>query len=167
MADEYAICVRVDEAFVGEVPSVKLREAVAHTLKRYDAQSGTELSLLVTDDDAVQALNARFRGVGAPTDVLSFPAGDEPMPGMEAAPYLGDIIIAYPYTAKQAAADGHDMAHVLVLLAVHGALHLLGFDHDTAARQSDMWAAQREILAALDVPTAVIPPEYDIPEEQE
>ncbi len=166
MSDRFCICVRVEDAFTEQVPTCRLRTAIAHTLERHHAATETGVTLLVTDDDAVHKLNRRYLGIDRPTDVLSFPAGEESVPGMEEAPYLGDIIIAYPYTAAQAAEDGQDLDHALILLAVHGTLHLLGHNHDSTEAQAAMWAEQESILAALDVPLSVIPPHYDFPSEE-
>ena len=166
MTDAYAICVRVDDAFVEKTPTVRLREAIARTLQRYDAAPGSGVTLLVTNDDAVRSLNRRFLGIDAPTDVLSFPFDDD-LPGEESGPYVGDIIIAHPYTAALAAQSGHDLAHVLILLAVHGTLHLLGFDHDTPENQQAMWLAQEQILEELGVPLDIIPPMADLSVEDE
>ncbi len=60
--------------------------------------------------------------------------------------YLGDIIIAYPYAARQAAEYQNSVAAELRLLAVHGVLHLLGYDHESAEEEESMWALQRQIL---------------------
>ena len=164
---QYCICVRVEEAYSGEVPTCKLREAVTHTLAVHDIAPSTGVTILVTDDEAVRKLNARYRGVDAPTDVLSFPAEEDDLPpGLEEDPYLGDILIAYPYTAAQAGEEGHDLRDVLVLLAVHGALHLLGFDHDDAEHQAAMWDAQAAILQTLGVPAVVIPAPHDFSTEE-
>ena len=167
MNEQYCICVRVEDAYTGNVPTCKLREALVHTLAAYDVAPSTGVTVLVTDDEAVRKLNARYRGVDAPTDVLSFPAEDDDLPpGLEEDPYLGDILIAYPYTAAQALQDGHNLDHVLILLAVHGALHLLGFEHDNAERQAAMWEAQAAILKALNVPPDVIPAPHDFSAEE-
>ncbi len=156
MTDTHAICVRVEAAYVDATPTLRLREAVAATLRHSGVQGEAGVTVLVTDDETVRGLNRRFLGMDAPTDVLSFPAGDA-VPGSEEETYLGDILIAYPYTARQAAEDGHNVEDVLVLLAVHGTLHLLGFDHDTQESQAMMWAAQEAILKQLRVPVAVMP----------
>jgi probable rRNA maturation factor len=71
--------------------------------------------------------------------------------------YLGDLVIAYPYAQAQAQREGHDMMHSLLLLVVHGTLHLLGYDHDTVSNRAAMWAAQDRVLAALGVPLAIVP----------
>lgn len=84
------------------------------------------LTLVLAGDDAVRRLNRTFRGKDKPTDVLSFPA-------MERSPegdfHLGDIIISVPRAEKQAGPLGHSLSHEIEYLAVHGFLHLLGFEH--------------------------------------
>jgi probable rRNA maturation factor len=80
------------------------------------------LTVAVTTDARVRTLNRRFRGVSKPTDVLSFPAGE---PGE-----LGDIVIARGVAARQARELGHSLATELRVLALHGLLHLLGYDHE-------------------------------------
>lgn len=166
MSDRFCICVRVEDAYTDQVPTCHLRQAIAFTLERHQALTETGVTLLVTDDEAVQRLNQRYLGIDRPTDVLSFPAGEEMVPCMEQAPYLGDIIIAFPYTAARARKEGQDLQHVLILLAVHGTLHLLGFDHDTDENLAAMWTEQGTILTALDVPPSVIPAPYDFPSEE-
>ncbi len=166
MSDTYCICVRVDDAYADQTSTCLIRRAIALTLEQHKVAPDTGVTLLVTNDDDVRKLNRRFRGVDAPTDVLSFPTMDEESgehlpPGFEEDPYLGDILIAFPYTAEHAQEDGHDLEHVLALLAVHGTLHLLGYDHDTAVRQAKMWTVQEMLLEHLAVPATVIPPQYD------
>jgi probable rRNA maturation factor len=84
--------------------------------------------------------------------VLSFSAV-EPAAGFVTAPgaalYLGDIVIAVPYTRQQAATLGRTLRDELRLLAVHGALHLLGYDHATAEDETRMWARQDAFLTEL------------------
>ncbi len=165
---DYPICIRVDALYADETPTCRLREAIALTLQQHQIPPGTGVTMLVTDDESVRKLNKRFRGVDAPTDVLSFPTVDDlnelREPGEEE-PYLGDIVVAFPYTAAQAQEDGHAIADVLVLLAVHGTLHLLGYDHDTPQHQAEMWARQEALLSGLGVPGKVMPPLYDFPAE--
>jgi probable rRNA maturation factor len=167
--DTYAISVRVDDAYAERVPTCLVRRAVALTLAQHVMPATVGLTLLVTSDEDIHKLNKRFRGVDAPTDVLSFPAAGEgdDLPGFDEGPYLGDIIIAYPYMAIHAEEDGHAIAHVLVLLAVHGTLHLLGYDHDSTESQAEMWAAQEAILKEIDVPLSVIPPLHDYSNEDD
>ncbi len=79
--------------------------------------------------------------------MLSFPS-DEVDPELEA-PYLGDIIISVQLAARQAEAEGHSFEDEMCLLAVHGVLHLLGYDHDDRDGKERMWTAQAEILTGL------------------
>jgi probable rRNA maturation factor len=123
--------------------------AARETLTHEAVADGAGLTILLTDDDYLRRLNLQYRGEDRVTDVLSFPAG-ETMPGaVEVAHYLGDIAISWTCAERQAAAKGHDMASELQLLAVHGALHLLGYDHTDEAEKTSMWAAQRAILQKL------------------
>ena len=106
-----------------------------------------DVTLVLTDDNQLQALNREFLEIDAPTDVLSFPAGEaDPETG---AWYWGDVIISYPRASAQAAAGGHALQDELRLLAVHGVLHLLGYDHGSPAEQEPMWSRQADILRQL------------------
>jgi probable rRNA maturation factor len=106
-----------------------------------------ELTVVLTDDAQVQELNRQFRDVDAPTDVLSFPAGEvDPDTGNL---YLGDLIISIPRAQAQASAEDHPLEDELRLLVVHGVLHLLGHDHADEQEKAAMWAVQTEILARL------------------
>ncbi|MBN2471864.1 MAG: rRNA maturation RNase YbeY [Anaerolineae bacterium] len=166
----YVICVRVDEAYADQTPTCLLRKAIALTLQQHDISDDSGVTLLVTGDEEVRKLNAMYRDVDAPTDVLSFPTAaeqDDFPPGAGDDLYLGDIIVAFPYTAAHAREDGHALDHVLALLAVHGTLHLLGYDHDTAESQAEMWAQQALVLGQLDIPADVIPPPYDFSAEND
>lgn len=145
-----------DEWGIGEATAALLRQAVMVVLEQEGVTVPAALTLLLTGDELLQALNRQFLGVDEPTDVLSFPAGP-PMPGRkEMTPYLGDMAVSIPRATQQAAAGGHSLAAELQLLAVHGTLHLLGYDHAEADEKAIMWAAQ---AAALErVGAAVMPP---------
>lgn len=113
-----------------------------------------DLSIVIAPDEMVRELNAEHRGVDAVTDVLSFAA--EPLPPeIDEPPYLGDLIVAYPYTIAQAVAANHHPSDEFGLLVVHGILHLVGYDHDSAISQQVMWAKQAELLTLLDIPITV------------
>lgn len=144
------IQVQVDAPFAGQVDPAALRRAAEATLAQQGVTDPVELTLWVSDDATLQTWNRRFRGVDAPTDVLSFPSGErDPETG---AVYLGDVLISYPRAAAQAEAGGHAVGDELTLLVVHGVLHLLGHDHATPEEKARMWAAQREVLRALGCP---------------
>jgi len=95
--------------------------------------------------------------VDAPTDVLSFPADEPPVAIPDEPPYLGDLMIAYPYALAQAEREEHDPGDSFALLVAHGVLHLLGFDHDTDENRTRMWAAQADSLNALKIPLSLVP----------
>lgn len=151
---EEPITIVIDEPFLPLVDADALRSVVTHALVLEDQPDG-ELTMVITDNDQVQALNRTYRGLDEPTDVLSFAAQEtfaeaEDVPFVsapEAARYLGDIIIAYPYAAANAAALGRAAADEIALLAVHGTLHLLGYDHGSPAEEEVMWAHQTRILS--------------------
>jgi probable rRNA maturation factor len=148
---EDKIVVEVDEPYAAETDARELARAIAATLLAEDRPEG-EVTLLVTDDETIAAYNQQYRGVEGATDVLSF-AAQEPTPGFVTAPemasYLGDIVIALPFTRRQAAALDRPLIDELRLLAVHGTLHLLGYDHAEPEEEAAMWARQDAILAEL------------------
>ena len=145
------IFVQVDEQFnVDTIPLERALQATLHHINKNTQAS--EINLIITDETQVQQLNSQFRGINAPTDVLSFENMPDPDfsqidPSGDA--YLGDIVIAYPVAQKQAQAHGHTTLDEIILLAVHGALHLLGFDHDTPENKHQMWAVQQQIMTQL------------------
>lgn len=152
----YTIEIQVDDSVTAEVDGDAIMAAVAATLRQEQIDTAA-LTVVITADEAVQALNRDFRGIDAPTDVLSFAAReeDDDAPALalpaevaaELASYLGDLVIALPYSARQAENFGNSVTAELQLLAVHGTLHLLGYDHQEQADEDAMWALQEQILA--------------------
>jgi probable rRNA maturation factor len=135
-----------------EVPDgllAQLETAVLTTLRHEHVTPPVSLSLLLTNDKRIQELSHTYRQVDRPTDVLSFPSG-ESMPGMDQLPrYLGDVVISVPFARRQATAGGHRLAAELQLLAVHGVLHLLGFDHAVPDEKQRMWQIQSAVLKEI------------------
>ena len=111
-----------------------------------------ELAIVLSDDSAIRALNRDWRGKNAPTNVLSFPAADGRAKARPASPYIGDIVIAYQTIAREAVAEGKPFNHHLAHLAVHGFLHLLGYDHENDRDAQKMERLERKILERLAVP---------------
>src|SRR5215469_3077245 len=112
-----------------------------------------ELAIVLTDDRAIRLLNRKWRGVDAPTNVLSFAigrAGGEHRNHYHH--HLGDIVLAYQTIKHEARRDDKPFNHHLAHLAVHGFLHLLGYDHQSAAQARRMESTERAILRALAVP---------------
>jgi len=122
---------------------LRLKRAVAASLSEAGADVAADLTLLLTSDPKVRALNRDFRGKDAPTNVLSFPPAT--------AGYLGDIAIAYGVTAKEAKASGKTLLDHATHLTVHGVLHLLGYDHVTPRKARVMEPLETRILAALNI----------------
>lgn len=160
MDSDYTIDIVIDEPFVALVDGDNIAAVVRATLQN-QAVNHAEISLVITDDGTIHELNRTYRSVDAPTDVLSFSSremDDETQVLVDAPPelaallnaQLGDVIIAYPYAARQARRFGNSAAAELRLLAVHGTLHLLGYDHDTPDAEAEMWTRQEEILRAFD-----------------
>jgi probable rRNA maturation factor len=122
-----------------------------------------ELAIVLSNDSTIRALNRDWRGKNAPTNVLSFPAAPDlsvrktvPRRGSgksrTASPYIGDIVIAYQTTAREAVAEGKPFDHHLAHLAVHGFLHLLGYDHENDRDAEKMESLERRILGRLAIP---------------
>lgn len=132
-----------DAAWSTALPDV---EAVVLPAARAALEDRGGVTILLADDDSVAELNERFRGKVGPTNVLSFPAPDNPED------HLGDIALAYGVCAREAADQGKPLAHHLQHLVAHGVLHLLGYDHLTEAEAEEMEALERRILAGLGVP---------------
>ena len=120
------------------------------------------LAVLLTDDAAVRRLNAQWRNIDKPTNVLSFPPAPSAVP--DAAKSLGDIAIAYETAAREAKTDDKPFDHHLAHLAVHGFLHLLGYDHESDADAQTMEQLERVILARLGVPDPYLTHEKLAPE---
>jgi len=115
-----------------------------------------EISLLLVDDQEIQSLNNKYRGINHPTDVLSFAMEDEiegeDIPDfvvLEENNILGDIVISLETAQKQAEEYGHSLEREVGFLTVHGMLHLLGYDHCTEEESAKMRAQEERILAQL------------------
>ena len=136
-----------DAAWTAALPDAEtlVRIAAQATL---DAEGATPegVTVLLTDDEAVRELNARFREQDKPTNVLSFPAPTNPEH------FLGDVALAYGVCAHEAAEQGKPLAHHVQHLVAHGVLHLLGYDHIGDDEAEAMEGLERIVLAGLGVP---------------
>ena len=119
-----------------------LASVVARIAAEHGIDDADEVSLMLVSDRRMAALNRLWRGKTGTTDVLSFPSGPHPPGGAERS--LGDIVISVPRAAEQAREHGHSLPRELRVLAVHGLLHLLGYDHDTD--DGTMMRTQRRLL---------------------
>ena len=126
--------------------------AVEHSRHRAIAAMDIEVSVKFTDDEEVRALNAAWRGKDKPTNVLSFPMVEEDRLGSPAETLLGDIVLAHGICADEAAAKQVPIETHAAHLMVHGALHLLGYDHETSeADAEEMEATERRALASIGI----------------
>jgi probable rRNA maturation factor len=107
----------------------------------------SELSCLFCDDDAIRALNAQWRGMDKPTNVLSFPTEG---PGAEV--MLGDIALAWGTVKREAEADNKRIEDHIAHLVIHGTLHLMGEDHEVEAEADAMEALETRAMARLGLP---------------
>lgn len=98
-------------------------------------------TIRLSGEEEVRTLNRTYRGKDRATDVLSFPSG-ETLPG---GLYAGDILVCMPVAAEQARQHGHSLAREVLLLAIHGLLHLKGLDHE--ADRGEMLALQERLFA--------------------
>jgi probable rRNA maturation factor len=148
--------VEVEKTVLG----ANLAAAVTATLHDRGVIQGTVTVAVLTDEE-VQSLNHDYRGIDSPTDVLSFAAQEEgegdllasaDLPAdlrAELAAHWGDLVIAYPYTQRQAVRYATPITAELRLLVVHGTLHLLGYNHATSEEETEMWAIQDAVLAGI------------------
>jgi probable rRNA maturation factor len=131
-----------------------VRHAVLASLEYEGFGADTELSVTFTDNEGIRAINAEYRGIDAPTDVLSFPltdyegvdfpVADEPESS------LGDIVISLERASEQAEEFGHSFEREVAFLTVHSMLHLLGYDHvNSDEEDAEMRRRQREILESM------------------
>ena len=135
-----------DEAWARDLPDAQALVAAAANAALAAAQREGAVVVLLTDDAAVQDLNSRFRGKDMATNVLSFPAAENPED------HLGDVALAHGVCVREAAAQGKSLAHHLQHLVAHGVLHLVGYDHETDDEAEDMEGLERVVMAGLGAP---------------
>lgn len=136
-----------DQAWLAAEPDAEaLALAVTQATLAYIDFTEGSVTLLLTDDQSVRELNLRFRQKDSATNVLSFPAPQNPER------HLGDVALAYGACAREAVEQGKPLGHHLQHLVAHGVLHLVGYDHETDAEAEQMEGLERVILAGLGVP---------------
>ena len=138
-----------------------IKNAVKATLKYMEFRNDVEISVVLTDNPGIQALNATHRNIDRPTDVLSFPMFDYDENGEIIEDYaefnemgdlcLGDIVISLERAEEQAEAYGHSFVREVTFLTVHSMLHLLGYDHMTPEDEAEMFGYQNDILEEMGI----------------
>ncbi|MBC7262751.1 MAG: rRNA maturation RNase YbeY [Chloroflexi bacterium] len=148
----YYITVEISPEVTGSVPVEDLIRAARTVLSLENAAGPLELSVVITDAETIRGMNRTYRSLDAPTDVLAFAmreGTDRFVLPTALIPYLGDVVISYPNAVEQSQLGGHPVRDELMLLTVHGVLHLLGYDDQEKAARQRMWAAQGRALRAL------------------
>lgn len=143
-----------------------IKKVIEACMDYEDCPYETEVSILLTDDNAIQEINKEYRDMDAPTDVLSFPVTDFEIPGdfsniEDEHPdsfhpetgelLLGDIVISVERAIKQAAEYGHSIEREIAFLTAHSMFHLFGYDHIEDEERRIMEDKQREVLDKLAI----------------
>ncbi len=152
---EVEVIVR-DDAWRAAIPRIEERCAAwarrAFVLARDDPAMVAETAIVLADDALLASLNHEYRGIAGPTNVLSFPAGDGPAALPAGTPKaLGDVIIAYETVCAEADHLNRALSDHLCHLVVHGILHLLGYDHKSAAEAEAMERRETRTLALFGI----------------
>lgn len=144
-----------DKIELGEYLEQRLQDGLNAVAKLHDLNDMTEVDITIVDDEEIHQLNRDYRGVDRPTDVLSFALDeddeDEPELLEGQLHLLGDIIISAETATRQAEEFGHGLEREIVYLAVHGLLHLLGYDHMVEEDKVIMRAKEEEALRAINL----------------
>jgi probable rRNA maturation factor len=130
-------------------PEASLQTWLSAALDAAQADPDAEVSVCIVDEAESQALNAQYRHKDYPTNVLSFPAD---IPAELGIPLLGDLVICAPVVAREAAEQGKTPEAHWAHMLVHGALHLLGYDHIDDADAEEMEGLETQILTRLGFP---------------
>ena len=150
------INILIDKEFKKLIKSVRLKDVTRQILQAENVSVKSDVGLLITGDKKIQELNLKYLEEDRQTDVLSFPIMEQ----LENAPafinvpdgkkHLGDIIISYPTAARQAEERGHSTEREIIILLIHGILHLLGYDHDIPEREQAMRSRESAILKIVE-----------------
>lgn len=144
-----------DKIVLGEYLEKRLQDGLNAVAKLHDLDDMTEVDITIVDDEEIHQLNRDYRNVDRPTDVLSFALDeddeDEPELLEGQLHLLGDIIISAETATRQAEEFGHGLEREIVYLAVHGLLHLLGYDHMVEEDKVIMRAKEEEALRAINL----------------
>lgn len=132
-----------------DVDVAEFRDVAEYVLAQMHVATDAELAIMFIDPEPMEELHVKWLELEGPTDVMSFPM-DELRPGSPESPtpagVLGDIVICPQVAREQALAAGHSTAEEMLLLTVHGILHLLGYDHAEPEEERVMFTLQRQLL---------------------
>lgn len=134
-----------------EQQMLEIERLINFAANKQNVEDHSEVSITFVSNERIQEINREYRDKDAPTDVISFAMeelgeGEIELIGTDMPRVLGDIIISVPKAKEQAEEYGHPFMRELGFLAVHGFLHLLGYDHMTEAEEKEMFELQKDIL---------------------
>lgn len=143
------ISITVNKPFIGLIDKKEVKSIILAVLREMPINANKSVNVVIGDDTLLQELNRDYLGHDRPTDVLSFEATEiDPATGET---NLGDVIISYPTAERQAILAGHPVRNEILLLLIHGLLHLAGFDHDSPMEKKEMWHKQGALLESMHV----------------
>jgi probable rRNA maturation factor len=149
------LSIRIEKPFAGLVSKKWLRQAAKLTLIHTGMSSPVEMGLVIAGDDTVHELNRSYRNVDSTTDVIAFALSERGTNAQQFVTppddviHLGEVIISYPQAKRQAEEQRHPLERELALLAAHGVLHLLGYDHELAEQGEKMRAMESKVLDSI------------------
>jgi probable rRNA maturation factor len=134
-----------------EEQMLEIERVITFAARKQKVETNSEVSITFVSNERIQEINREYRDKDKPTDVISFAMeelgeGEMELIGADMPRVLGDIIISIPKAIEQAEEYGHSFLRELGFLAVHGFLHLLGYDHMTEEEEKEMFTLQKEIL---------------------
>jgi probable rRNA maturation factor len=153
------ITLRIRRPYLGIVSKKQVLTFLKIVMSTILPENKTDIGILICSDDEITQLNLQYRGIDRATDVLSFTSDEiDPETGRH---YLGDIIVSCDTATLHANSAGHSVQTEIVILLIHGFLHLMEYDHDTEERKKEMWRIQFEIHRILNIDVQSLPGEND------
>ena len=127
-----------------------LKDFISYLVEKLELQNAL-FNVIIVDDKYIHKINKEYRGIDRPTDVISFALEDDKQIDLPDLRVLGDIYISYDKVISQAKEYNHSNKRELCFLAVHGLLHLLGYDHMTKDDEIKMFSLQKELLNSYGI----------------
>jgi len=138
---------------IAKIHRRRIREIIKNIIQYLKVDEKTEISILFTDDKFIKSLNKKYRGINKSTDVLTFnlEEGDLKFPEVDKNKLLGDIAVSVETAQRQANNLNHNLEKELMILLIHGLLHLIGYDHEEDRDNKIMQVKENEILDIFDL----------------
>lgn len=138
---------------ITKIPIPKIRKIIINILQYLKIEEKIEVSILFTEDKFIKSLNKKYRGINKSTDVLTFnlEEGDLKFPEVDKNKLLGDIVVSVETAQRQANNLNHNLENELMILLIHGLLHLIGYDHEEDRDNKIMQVKEKEILDTFDL----------------